>query len=127
MIYLRGHEGRGIGLINKLRAYRLQEEGFDTLDANLALGLPADARDYGAAHRHPEGPRHLEDPTAHQQPREGAPARERGVTVTDMVPLVVGVGEFNEGYLDAKRDRMGHDLPVHEELDARPSNEGTRR
>lgn len=117
VIYLRGHEGRGIGLINKLRAYRLQEEGYDTLDANLALGLPADARDYGAAvgilkdlgigtvrllSNNPEKARQLE---------------ERGVTVTELVPLVVGVGELNEGYLDAKRDRMGHALPTHEVLD----------
>jgi 3,4-dihydroxy 2-butanone 4-phosphate synthase/GTP cyclohydrolase II len=118
VIYLRGHEGRGIGLINKLRAYRLQEEGYDTLDANLALGLPADARDYGAAvgilkdlgigtvkllSNNPEKARQLE---------------ERGVTVTELVPLVVGVGALNAGYLDAKRDRMGHALPTHEVLDA---------
>jgi len=117
VVYLRGHEGRGIGLINKLKAYRLQEEGFDTLDANLALGLPGDSRDYGAAvgilrdlgissvrllSNNPEKARQLE---------------ERGVTVTELVPLVVGVGEFNEGYLEVKRDRMGHALPTHEALD----------
>jgi 3,4-dihydroxy 2-butanone 4-phosphate synthase / GTP cyclohydrolase II len=118
VIYLRGHEGRGIGLINKLKAYRLQEQGFDTLDANLALGLPADARDYGAAvailddlgidsvrllSNNPEKRRQLE---------------ERGVTVSALVPLVVGVGADNEAYLDTKRDRMGHALPSHETLDA---------
>jgi 3,4-dihydroxy 2-butanone 4-phosphate synthase/GTP cyclohydrolase II len=117
VIYLRGHEGRGIGLINKLRAYRLQEQGLDTLDANLALGLPADARDYGAAvgilndlgvsrlrllSNNPEKKRQLE---------------ERGVTVTELVPLIVGVGADNEGYLEAKRDRMGHAIPSHEVLD----------
>ncbi|TXK18419.1 3,4-dihydroxy-2-butanone-4-phosphate synthase [Homoserinibacter sp. GY 40078] len=116
VVYLRGHEGRGIGLINKLRAYRLQEEGFDTLDANLALGLPADARDYGAAvailkdlgldtvrllSNNPEKARQLE---------------ERGVSVETLEPLVVGVRRENEGYLDAKRDRMGHALPDHEAL-----------
>lgn len=117
VLYLRGHEGRGIGLINKLRAYRLQEDGLDTLDANLALGLPADARDYGAAvgmlrdlgvssvrllTNNPEKKRQLE---------------ERGITVSELVPLVVGVGSDNTGYLDAKRDRMGHALPSHDVLD----------
>jgi 3,4-dihydroxy 2-butanone 4-phosphate synthase/GTP cyclohydrolase II len=108
VVYLRGHEGRGIGLINKLRAYKLQEEGLDTLDANLALGLPIDARDYGAATailqdlgieavrlltNNPEKVRQLE---------------EHGIEVEERVPLVVGVGAFNEGYLETKRDRMGH-------------------
>ncbi len=117
VIYLRGHEGRGIGLINKLRAYRLQEDGLDTLDANLALGLPADSRDYGAAvgilkdlgistvsllSNNPEKKRQLE---------------ERGVIVGDLVPLVVGVGANNEGYLETKRDRMGHQLPSTAVLD----------
>ena len=117
VVYLRGHEGRGIGLINKLRAYRLQEDGLDTLDANLALGLPADARDYGAAtamlrdigvdtvrllSNNPEKRRQLE---------------ERGIAVTELVPLIVGVGEVNEAYLETKRDRMGHALPSHEILE----------
>ncbi|MEL0627495.1 3,4-dihydroxy-2-butanone-4-phosphate synthase [Salinibacterium amurskyense] len=125
VIYLRGHEGRGIGLINKLRAYRLQEDGLDTLDANLALGLPADSRDYGAAvgilkdlgistvsllSNNPEKKRQLE---------------ERGVVVGDLVPLVVGVGASNEGYLETKRDRMGHQLPSTAVLDeARPTAKG---
>jgi 3,4-dihydroxy 2-butanone 4-phosphate synthase/GTP cyclohydrolase II len=114
VVYLRGQEGRGIGLINKLRAYKLQEDGLDTLDANLALGLPADARDYGAASaildelgvssvrlltNNPEKVRQLE---AH------------GVTVSERVPLVVGVGSHNEGYLAAKRDRMGHNIEAHQ-------------
>jgi 3,4-dihydroxy 2-butanone 4-phosphate synthase/GTP cyclohydrolase II len=111
VIYLRGHEGRGIGLVNKLRAYRLQEDGLDTLDANLALGLPVDSRDYGAAvgilkdlgisavrllSNNPEKKRQLE---------------ERDVVVTELVPLVVGVSISNERYLETKRDRMGHALP----------------
>lgn len=118
VIYLRGHEGRGIGLINKLKAYRLQEEGFDTLDANIALGLPADARDYGAATGILKDLGISTVKLLSNNPEKARQLEERGVTVTDMVPLVVGVGEFNEGYLDAKRDRMGHDLPVHEVLDA---------
>ncbi|HEY4151880.1 MAG TPA: 3,4-dihydroxy-2-butanone-4-phosphate synthase [Pseudolysinimonas sp.] len=119
VIYLRGHEGRGIGLINKLKAYRLQEEGLDTLDANIALGLPADARDYGAAHAILKDLGISSVRLLSNNPEKARQLRERGVEVTELVPLVVGVGEFNEGYLDAKRDRMGHDLPTHEVLDAR--------
>ena len=119
VIYLRGHEGRGIGLINKLKAYRLQEEGFDTLDANIALGLPADARDYGAAYGILKDLGISSVRLLSNNPEKARQLRERGVTVTELVPLVVGVGEYNEGYLDAKRDRMGHDLPTHEVLDAR--------
>ena len=118
VIYLRGHEGRGIGLINKLKAYRLQEDGLDTLDANLALGLPADSRAYGGAagiladlgitrvrllSNNPEKRRQLE---------------EHGITVDSLVPLVVGISAQNAGYLDTKRDRMGHQLPEHLEAGA---------
>ena len=118
VIYLRGQEGRGIGLINKLRAYKLQEEGLDTLDANIALGLPADARDYGAAHGILKDLGISTIRLLSNNPEKARQLRERGVTVSEVVPLVVGVGEFNEGYLNAKRDRMGHALPTPEALDA---------
>ena len=108
VIYLRGHEGRGIGLINKLRAYRLQEDGLDTLDANLALGLPADARDYGAATAILDQMGITSVRLLTNNPEKVRQLEERGVTVTERVPLVVGVGAFNESYLETKRDRMGH-------------------
>jgi len=116
VVYLRGHEGRGIGLINKLRAYRLQEDGLDTLDANLALGLPADARDYGAAYAILKdiGLRNVR--LLSNNPEKKRQLEERGVVVSELVPLVVGVGNDNEGYLETKRDRMGHAIPSHEVL-----------
>ncbi|GAB3384713.1 bifunctional 3,4-dihydroxy-2-butanone-4-phosphate synthase/GTP cyclohydrolase II [Humibacter soli] len=112
VIYLRGHEGRGIGLINKLRAYRLQEEGLDTLDANLALGLPIDARDYGAASAilADLGIRSVRLLT--NNPDKVKQLKEHGVTIEERVPLVVGLGALNERYLATKRDRLGHLLPV---------------
>lgn len=118
VIYLRGHEGRGIGLINKLRAYKLQEDGLDTLDANIALGLPADARDYGAANGILKDMGISSIRLLSNNPEKARQLRERGIEITELVPLVVGVGAFNEGYLNAKRDRMGHALPTHEALDA---------
>jgi 3,4-dihydroxy 2-butanone 4-phosphate synthase / GTP cyclohydrolase II len=117
VIYMRGHEGRGIGLINKLKAYRLQEDGLDTLDANLALGFPADGRDYGAAVSILEDLGISEVRAITNNPEKLRQLGERGITVIDRVPLVVGVGEFNEKYLEAKRDRMGHVLPDDATLD----------
>jgi len=117
VIYMRGHEGRGIGLINKLKAYALQEQGLDTLDANLALGFPADGRDYGAAVAILEDLGLSEVRAITNNPEKLRQLSERGITVVEQVPLVVGVGDFNEGYLQAKRDRMGHLLPSTAVLD----------
>lgn len=108
VIYMRGHEGRGIGLINKLRAYSLQERGLDTVDANLALGLPADARDYAAAagilaDLGIERVRLLTNNTD-----KVSQLRELGLDVIEQVPLIVGIGPNNHQYLETKRDRMGH-------------------
>jgi 3,4-dihydroxy 2-butanone 4-phosphate synthase/GTP cyclohydrolase II len=111
VVYLRGHEGRGIGLINKLRAYRLQEDGLDTLDANLALGLPADSRQYGAAADMLRDLGVTSVRLLSNNPEKRRQLVQHGIDVLESVPLVVGVGAFNEGYLDTKRDRMGHELP----------------
>ncbi|MET8682241.1 bifunctional 3,4-dihydroxy-2-butanone-4-phosphate synthase/GTP cyclohydrolase II [Streptomyces sp. NPDC004647] len=111
VIYLRGHEGRGIGLMSKLRAYELQERGRDTLDANLELGLPADARDYaaGAQILTDLGVRSLRLLT--NNPEKTAALVRHGLKVTDREPMPVQAGEHNLRYLRTKRDRMGHDLP----------------
>ena len=111
VVYLRGHEGRGIGLVSKLRAYELQERGRDTLDANLELGLPADARDYGA------GARILADLGVRgvrlmtNNPDKTDAMVRHGLQVTGREPMPVQAGEHNLRYLRTKRDRMGHDLP----------------
>ena len=110
VVYLRGQEGRGIGLINKLRAYELQEDGLDTLDANVALGLPVDSREYGAATSilHELGLSSVRLLT--NNPEKVRQLELHGVAVTERVPLVVGIGEYNEEYLATKRDRMGHHI-----------------
>ncbi len=111
VVYLRGHEGRGIGLINKLRAYRLQEDGYDTLDANLALGLPADSRDYQAASDMLRDLGVSRVRLLSNNPEKQRQLTQYGIEVSSLVPLLVGVGDDNQGYLSAKRDRMGHRLP----------------
>ncbi|MFG2592763.1 bifunctional 3,4-dihydroxy-2-butanone-4-phosphate synthase/GTP cyclohydrolase II [Streptomyces sp. NPDC048438] len=111
VVYLRGHEGRGIGLLSKLRAYELQERGSDTLDANLELGLPADARDYaaGAQILSDLGVRTLRLMT--NNPDKTAALVRHGLKITGREPMPVQAGEHNLRYLRTKRDRMGHDLP----------------
>ncbi|MDQ8703352.1 bifunctional 3,4-dihydroxy-2-butanone-4-phosphate synthase/GTP cyclohydrolase II [Streptomyces sp. LHD-70] len=111
VVYLRGHEGRGIGLLSKLRAYALQERGRDTLDANLELGLPADARDYaaGAQILADLGVRSLRLLT--NNPEKSQALTAHGLKVTSREPMPVQAGEHNLTYLRTKRDRMGHELP----------------
>jgi 3,4-dihydroxy 2-butanone 4-phosphate synthase/GTP cyclohydrolase II len=107
LLYL-AQEGRGIGLLNKLRAYKLQEEGLDTVDANLELGLPADLRDYGI------GAQILVDlglssiRLLTNNPKKIVGLEGYGLRVTDQLPIAHAAGEHNRAYLRAKRDRLGH-------------------
>jgi 3,4-dihydroxy 2-butanone 4-phosphate synthase/GTP cyclohydrolase II len=120
LLYL-SQEGRGIGLLNKLRAYKLQEEGFDTVDANLKLGLPADLRDYGI------GAQILTDlglssiRILTNNPKKIIGLEGYGLSVAGQVPIQPTPNPHNEAYLRAKRDRMGHTLhhqglPLDEEM-----------
>lgn len=111
VIYLRGQEGRGIGLLNKLKAYALQEQGLDTVDANLALGLPSEAREYGAAVAILKDLGITSVRLLTNNPAKRTFLEEAGIPVTETVPLIVGLAAQNKGYLEAKRERMGHIIP----------------
>ncbi len=108
VVYLRGHEGRGIGIGHKIAAYSLQEQGRDTVDANLELGLPSDSREYGI------GAQMLVDlgittmRLITNNPSKRGGLEGFGLQVTDRVPSIVGVNPENIAYLRTKRDRMGH-------------------
>jgi 3,4-dihydroxy 2-butanone 4-phosphate synthase/GTP cyclohydrolase II len=112
VLYIRGHEGRGIGLLHKLQAYQLQDLGRDTFEANLDLGLPADARDYGT------GAQILADLGVKtmrlltNNPAKRAGLEGYGLSVVGQVHLPTHVNPENRRYLEAKRDRMGHDLDL---------------
>ncbi|MCU1606448.1 MAG: ribBA, partial [Modestobacter sp.] len=112
VLYIRGHEGRGIGLLHKLQAYQLQDAGVDTVDANLDLGLPADARDYGT------GAQILVDLGIRtmrlltNNPAKRAGLEGYGLKITGRVSLPTHVTAENVGYLRTKRDRMGHLLEI---------------
>jgi 3,4-dihydroxy 2-butanone 4-phosphate synthase / GTP cyclohydrolase II len=109
IVYLRGHEGRGIGLLHKLQAYELQDNGADTVDANLALGLPADARDYGI------GALILADlglstlRLLTNNPEKRAALGGFGLSIVDRVPVEVLPNDENAFYLQTKAERMGHE------------------
>jgi 3,4-dihydroxy 2-butanone 4-phosphate synthase/GTP cyclohydrolase II len=116
VLYMRGHEGRGIGLLHKLRAYALQDDGADTVDANLNLGLPADARDYGT------GAQILADLGVRSMrlltnnPAKRAGLEGYGLSIIERVALEIAPNSDNLTYLQTKRDRMGHDLPYDLEI-----------
>ena len=115
LIYLRGHEGRGIGLASKIQAYQLQEKGHDTVDANLALGHPADSREYGI------GAQMLVDlgvttmRLMTNNPTKRGGLEGFGLDIVERVPLESAPNPENIGYLRTKRERMGH---LFENLDA---------
>jgi GTP cyclohydrolase II len=111
LIYLRGHEGRGIGLLAKLQAMRLQEQGMDTVEANVALGLPVDARDYRVAADilHDLGAASVR--LLSNNPRKLESLRRNGIRVVRRVPLLVTPNAENLPYLLTKRERMDHLLP----------------
>ncbi|MEI7778070.1 MAG: bifunctional 3,4-dihydroxy-2-butanone-4-phosphate synthase/GTP cyclohydrolase II [Actinomycetes bacterium] len=117
LLYMRGHEGRGIGLLHKLRAYELQDAGADTVDANLELGLPADSRDYGT------GAQILVDLGVRtmrlltNNPAKRAGLEGYGLQIIERVPIEIEPNDHNRRYLQTKRDRMGHQLPGEFELD----------
>jgi GTP cyclohydrolase II len=108
LIYIRDHEGRGIGLANKIKAYALQDQGMDTVDANIHLGFAPDERSYDVAVcvlKH-FGLKNIRLLTNNKQKIDAL--KTAGITVTDQVPLWAATNPHNEKYLATKRDRMGH-------------------
>jgi len=109
LVYM-NQEGRGIGLMNKIKAYKLQEQGFDTVDANLHLGFYADERDYGVGAQILQklGVRKMKLMTNNPVKRIGLEAY--GLTITENIPLEIPVNPYNEKYMRTKKERMGHNL-----------------
>ncbi|MEN9895853.1 MAG: hypothetical protein RIR97_1705, partial [Pseudomonadota bacterium] len=110
VIYLRDQEGRGIGLANKIRTYALQEQGFDTLDANIELGFPADGRDYAIAAQIVKALGMQSVRLLSNNPHKAQELERYGVTVTHRDPLVIAPNPFNHDYLATKTARFGHTL-----------------
>ncbi|MEA1904176.1 MAG: bifunctional 3,4-dihydroxy-2-butanone-4-phosphate synthase/GTP cyclohydrolase II [Actinomycetota bacterium] len=114
VLYIRGHEGRGIGLLHKLAAYRLQDEGLDTVDANVHLGLPVDSRDYGVGAQilYDLGVRSMRLMT--NNPTKRAGIEGYGLSILEQIPLNVDPNSENERYLQTKAERLGHRIEEEE-------------
>ncbi len=110
VVYLRGQEGRGIGLANKIRAYALQERGLDTVEANTELGFPADMRDYGTAVQILRALGISRLRLLSNNPRKRSALERYGVTVAERRSLRIGPNPHNATYLETKRIKLGHDL-----------------
>ena len=112
VLYIRGHEGRGIGLLHKLAAYRLQDEGLDTVDANVNLGLPVDSRDYGVGAQilYDLGVRSMRLMT--NNPTKRAGIEGYGLSIVEQVPLSIEANEENRDYLKTKASRLGHQMDL---------------
>lgn len=112
ILYLRGHEGRGIGLLHKLAAYNLQDDGLDTVDANVYLGFPPDARDYGVGSQilYDLGVRSMRLLT--NNPTKRAGIEGYGLSIIEQVPLSVHPNDENRDYLETKASRLGHTLDL---------------
>ena len=107
IVYLR-QEGRGIGLINKIRAYRLQDQGLDTVEANVALGLPVDARDFTLAKQIYDYLNIREVRLLTNNPEKIQTLKDSGINVVERIALHVGENVENERYLHTKADKLGH-------------------
>ena len=110
LLYLRGHEGRGIGLANKIRAYALQDEGFDTVEANERLGFPADKREYGVSVRILVDLGVCSVRLLSNNPRKLAGVSGDGLSLSERIPLEIPASIHTRRYLKTKKEKLGHEL-----------------
>jgi len=110
VVYMRGHEGRGIGLVNKIKAYKLQECGQDTVEANISLGFKADLRDYGAGAQIILDLGFTTFNLITNNPKKIIALKGYGLNVNDIVKLAPDINEYNKRYMDTKKDKMNHML-----------------
>jgi 3,4-dihydroxy 2-butanone 4-phosphate synthase/GTP cyclohydrolase II len=115
VILYMNQEGRGIGLINKLKAYKLQEQGMDTVEANLKLGFGMDERDYGVGAQILRSLGVTRLKLMSNNPRKRAGLKGYGIEIVDVVPIEIASNPHNENYLKTKRDKLGHEIMIEKE------------